>query len=292
MYQRNRHPPDARPVASRQPQSAGGRKELLIKLYRYMSYRYWKETVRTGEFAAQFPSVFEDMFEGVGWFRDANGHNMILNSSAFDSWFNILCFNQVEGTDRKSEMQFWSRYADKGRGVRIIVDAPLVGLDGIHIGRNYIVEHVKYDDVILSRPIPEIGRISIDARDSSFLSGRNDTDFWRDIFFVKGSSWAWENEIRILTQNDSKYHGVTVRKIEDGKMRWFIKPEGMKIVGVDFGPCCMPKDIISDAEEIRTEMPEMKFKVYRRDVQFRQMCAIEYDQYKKCFPKMLMTSIS
>lgn len=96
-----------------------------MKLYRYMSFEFLRETVLGSGFAAQYASRFDDAFEGVAGIR-INGVQvpMQLASSAFNQYYSILCFNKAEETKHNHEMLMWSLYANKNRGVRIVLDLP------------------------------------------------------------------------------------------------------------------------------------------------------------------------
>lgn len=195
-----------------------------MKLYRYIPYRYWKDIIRNG-FAAQNVSAYEDIFEGVSNFDDV----IRLAPTFFDNMYSIVCFNDPAMTSEKDEMQLWSRYADKGRGVRVVLNMP-----DTMVGMANRLARVVYDD-----KIGDIQDSEINAQLDCGGALGSWFEYLKRSLFTKGLSWEWEHEVRLLISNEEQKGLVTYKKgvgAEPAPMFWYAEYLRGFITGVDFGP--------------------------------------------------------
>ncbi len=246
-------------------------------LYRYMSYKYWRESVEQRKFATQYPSAFEDLFEGNVNIRN----NIKFSSSAFNSIVTILCFNKVEGTSKADENQLWSRYADRSKGVRVVFDMPCPESMS---SRFFMAQDVAYSDDVheLTFPLTTTAWQGLDAH------------VLADVFFTKDTSWNWENEFRMLFFSDEESDCVSKRVLDKPdslgrKWIWFAHFPKEWIVGVDFGAripeldnkaeVCLRR-VAEDVAAIRKLRPEFKFGIMQRRLNEKALSRIDFDEYK------------
>lgn len=243
-----------------------------MKLYRYIQYRYWTDIVRKG-FAAQPVSAYEDIFEGVSCF----GRGVRVAPTFYDKMYSIVCFNNPAVTSEKDEMQLWSRYADKGCGVRVVLDVPPA-----MIGRAMRLDRVVYDD--------NIG--DIEDSEMEFALHREGAvgfgfDFLLRALFTKGQSWEWEHEVRLLISNEEREGIVSHKKgvgAEPARMFWYAEFLSGFITGVDFGPRINSLSIDSEvnAERMIADVKEIVSEGHKLDFGI-MMCAKDRRQIR-CVP--------
>ena len=241
-----------------------------MKLYRYIPYRYWTDIVRKG-FAARPVSAYEDIFEGVSCF----GKGVRVAPTFYDQMYSIVCFNDPAVTSKKDEMQLWSRYADKGCGVRIVLDVPPA-----MIGRAMRLDRVVYDD--------NIGDIE-DSEMELALHGEGavgfECDFLLRALFTKGLSWEWEHEVRLLISNEEREGIVSHKKgvgAEPVPMFWYAEFLRGFITGVDFGPRINSLSIDSEvnAERMIADVKEIVSEGHKLDFGI-MMCAKDRRQIRR-----------
>ena len=233
-----------------------------MRLYRYMSFQYLKDTLLGAGFVAQHPSCFDDVFEGVvGVSMDEVRLPVELSSSAFDQWYSILCFNKPAETSSDSEMLMWSLYAEKHKGVRVVIDLPW---SHFSVGQFYLSDHVQYDEKKNELAVSsDISRM--------FLSGANFADpsnigFLKTLYFTKSPCWSWEAEYRMVVLNQEVKGRIG--KVNDRYAVEFLK---QFVVGADFGVRLWQNksdEVLKLVEEIRGVRPLMEFRrpILDRDV--------------------------
>lgn len=255
-----------------------------MKLYRYMPYKYWKDAVRKG-FAAQRVSAYEDIFEGVGQL----GCHIRIAPTLYDQIYSIVCFNDPATTSEHDEMQLWSRYADKGMGVRVSLTFPL----GDEFNGT-LLRNVSYTDKI--EQTEEVGLKELLADGNTIESV---SEFLKSALFTKGMSWTWEHEVRLSIVNN-EIPGYTSFKdgVSDGQKPppkfWyaeFLKPF---IDGVDFGPrinslsadnAVNAGNMIADVNEITSEGYKLNFGVMMCARDARQIHRESFDVWRKLYER-------
>lgn len=241
-----------------------------MKLYRYIPYRYWKDIIRNG-FAAQNVSAYEDIFEGVSNFDDV----IRLAPTFFDNMYSIVCFNDPAMTSEKDEMQLWSRYADKGRGVRVVLNMP-----DTMVGMANRLARVVYDD-----KIGDIQDSEINAQLDCGGALGSWFEYLKRSLFTKGLSWEWEHEVRLLISNEEQKGFVTYKKgvgPEPAPMFWYAEYLRGFITGVDFGPRINSLSIDSEvnAERMIADVKEIVSEGHKLDFGI-MMCAKERREIKR-----------
>lgn len=255
-----------------------------MKLYRYMPYKFWKDAVRKG-FAAQRVSAYEDIFEGVGQL----GCHFRVAPTLYDQIYSIVCFNDPATTSEHDEMQLWSRYADKGMGVRVSLAVPL--LDD---PRGVFVDKVAYCDKIEQTEEMGIGEFLSDDKSVASVS-----KFLKSALFTKGMSWAWEHEVRLSIVNNEIPGYISFKEgVGDGQNPppkfWyaeFLKPF---IDGVDFGPrinslsenhAVNAGKMIADVNEITSEGYKLDFGVMMCARDARQIHREPFDDWRELYER-------
>lgn len=251
-----------------------------MKLYRYMPYRFWKDAVRKG-FAAQRVSAYEDIFEGVGQF----GRHIRIAPTFYDQTYSVICFNDPGATISCDEMQLWSRYADKGIGVRVSLTFPLFNAPGVAV-----MDKVEYADEIEQSEV--IGAHDLQSWDAA-------VEVVRRALFTKGRSWAWEHEVRLAFVNKETKNSISFKDgVGDGQHPtpkfWyaeFLKPF---IDGVDFGPRInsLSEDnavnagkMIADVNEIISEGYKLDFGVMMCARDARQIHREPFNDWRELYER-------
>lgn len=225
-----------------------------MRLFRYMSYEFWVDTVVGNGFATQYPSAFDDAFEG----RGNLGKNFILDGSTFDSHYSILCLNKADVATESDEMLMWSLYADHSKGVRIVLDIP----DGTTWPSTVAGVDIAYTDVISEFSLDDIGVLitfgNVDKHDELIL---------RKMYGVKPRCWEWEREYRLVVKNvpNPAVHKVLYDKpLKDGR-KWIFFAAFLKryIVGVDFGFRVDELRVRNDIEKVMSAGVQLKYRMTR-----------------------------
>lgn len=235
-----------------------------MRLYRYMSFQYLKDTVLGAGFVAQHPSCFDDVFEGVvGVSMNGVRLPVELSSSAFDQWYSILCFNKPAETSSDSEMLMWSLYAEKHEGIRVVIDLPW---SHFSVGQFYFSDHVQYDEkknelAVLS------GSMSKMLLSGDGFAEPSNIDFLKTLYFTKSPCWSWEAEYRMVVLNE-EVKGWMGNVKGDRYAVEFLK---QFVVGVDFGIRLWQNrsdEVLKLVEEIRDVRPLIEFRrpILDRDV--------------------------
>ena len=204
-------------------------------------------------------------------------------------------------------MQMWSRYANHGKGVRVIIDLPFAQMCLRHCIADHVLYTKQLDNLTINTAVSgfsthkTIGFDLVAFADyikrellhkASFL----DLDprllgFLHAGFFVKGTSWAWEHEYRILSRNKER-SGEMAKHIMEAKAcdkcgniienkteRWFFEFLKPFIVGVDFGPCVNKNEMIKDVEKMKQCRPDLAYRVAIRHSGKREIALVDYEEF-------------
>ena len=242
-----------------------------MKLYRYMQYKYWKETVLSGRFVAQYPSKFDDVFEGVSNIETGNPDlGMRLSNAAFDQFYSILCFAMADKIDADSDLLMWSLYGDKSNGVRICVDIPW---SSTRVDRYSVCDEISYDPSVPVLPrSPSVGEVlaKLPYGESMGFVDPASMDVVMRCFFSKHPCWQWENEYRILVSNVETNNFIGFDKTCRRYTVDFLKD---CIVGVDFGLRADRREARKDIDEVFRNREDINFRFAVANQQLRK---IEY----------------
>ena len=196
-----------------------------MRCYRYMPFEYCVQTILSGRFKVAKPSDFNDPFDCIGNVCGVPPQNVLRKFAAtldaahehsvdevadwlgrdFDlklakavqdrasigQLFRVLCMSDADETDHNSETLMWAHYADKGRGVRILLD---LDPDGLPIGCSY--EKITYS--------PD-GRVPILPLSTltDFPKSPELSRFYAQCIVTKGQSWQYEKEVRMVIGPDA-----------------------------------------------------------------------------------------
>lgn len=233
-----------------------------MKLYRYMSFEFLRDTILDTGFAAQYASRFDDAFEGVAGIR-INGIQvpMQLAPSAFNQSYSILCFNKAEETAPHHEMLMWSLYANKNRGVRVVLDLPWSNCLAM---RYAVMDNVRYDANI---PLIDVVPKSIDEilQHCSCINAMECIEWIESMYFVKHPCWEWEKEYRVVVVNSEIPDVVSKTKhCQSREARYCATFLKQYIVGVDFGLNLWRDqrvEVQKVMDEIRTVRDDLTFRM-------------------------------
>lgn len=193
-----------------------------MRCYKYMAWKYWFDAILAGRIKASRPSEFNDPFDCVGAiegrlsenaareFADKSCEKHILpdvdvakkelvkrllrchveglisevfaNKQYLDELFRIVCFSAADEISGDADLLMWSHYADKGRGVRVMVDIPE------KIG-TYAVERIQYSKKM---PVYHL------ENESSFLNGPQWNYAFKQFVCTKSLVWEYEQEVRLV----------------------------------------------------------------------------------------------
>lgn len=141
-----------------------------------------------------------------------NFNQLLMEAGEFDKRNRILCFSDKDAGICENLM--WAHYADKGSGVRIHVD--LDKLDRTKC----VIRQIQY---CVERPMVDL------AEFNEWMDPKVMEEYFERVIFTKGIEWAYEKEIRLLT--NPKH---TLRNLWDG-VEFSPIPQA-SVVRIDFGP--------------------------------------------------------
>lgn len=168
-----------------------------MKVYKYMKRQYALDALRTHELLATAPRMFNDPFDCVGTCHGDFGEiakgkfksrdilkDILLSRCVLSEKIRVLSFVDADISDNKTEMLLWSHYADNGNGIRITFE--------FENEREFSqvptkARHVSYCDSIPSLDLDKY------EKDQLIFNRFLDECVW-----TKGTSWAYEHEIRII----------------------------------------------------------------------------------------------
>lgn len=261
-------------------QGEAGEMEVEMLLYRYMPYKFWYETVKTGWFAAQKPSHFRDIHEGNAMIGSA----IKLAASAFDNQISVLCFNKVEGTTDDAEQRLWADCADGHSGVRIVMDC---SSDILNLRMFWFGDSVAYDNKMVEITKDEMMSAASFRRPNDILS-RNSWFPFSKCLFTKNKSYDWENEYRIIFLNNQIDNLIEQRVCDSAEKekRWFLRFPTECIVGVDFGARILERSdgierVARDVKNIRNERPNLKMGIMTTSLSEKRIFRLNLDEYLK-----------
>ena len=231
-----------------------------------MSFEFLRDTVLGSGFAAQYASRFDDAFEGVAGIRiNRNQVPMQLAPSAFNQHYSILCFNKAEETNPNHEMLMWSLYADKNRGVRVVLDLPWSDFMSTPYA---VMDNVRPDPeikLIDVMPLPTFGEVLLNCSSCSSSNALANKEWIEAMYFFKHPCWEWEKEYRVVIVN-SELEGVISKTNpnKNGESRYCAAFLKKYIVGVDFGLNLWRDrriEVLDVIDEIRAIREDLTFRV-------------------------------
>lgn len=157
----------------------------------------------------------------------------------------MLCLVKEQGLTSKSDVLFWSHYADAGKGVRIIFDLKSKPKGGV-----YYMKDVEYLDKI---PV-------FDCRKMEYwMQGDEFKNYLERLAHVKGKAWEYENEIRMIIPRRIPEQMKRVPfahlcpREKDGVTHYFVRINYDAIRRIDFGPHVDLKQAARLIEDLKHE---------------------------------------
>lgn len=149
---------------------------------------------------------------------------IVLERGSHDQRSRVLCFTKFQQDWDDRELLLWAHYADKGRGLRVLLD-----LDRDE--KSFHISSVIYSN---RRPILDLRSFR------SWFDHDAFRQFFFDSVFTKSLVWSYEREVRLFTSVDRQGS----RFFHEGSLD-FISFDPRQIVAIDFGP----KGIIEETRE-------------------------------------------
>lgn len=140
---------------------------------------------------------------------------IVMERGSHEQRSRVLCFSKFQQDWDDRELLLWAHYADKGRGLRVLID----------LDRDESSFHVAPVIYTNRRPILDLRRFRCWFDHDAFRQ------FFFDSVFTKSLVWSYEREIRLFTSVDRK----GMRFSSEGEKE-FISFDQSQIMAVDFGP--------------------------------------------------------
>ena len=226
-----------------------------MRCYRYLNYKYGIRSILESAFKVASPDEFNDPFDCLGNVYGTPSRQSLRNFAAtlkrapsvtieqtidwlqrdFDLKFaasihdrkrigelyRILCFSNVDIADANSETLMWAHYADKGSGVRVLLE-----LSADELPSGCVIESVEY------APDGCVPLLSL-ATISDFPMCPEIANFYAKCITTKGKSWDYEKEVRLVVGPDALKNLLRVESC--GKKVELLQLPRSVIKGVDFG---------------------------------------------------------
>ena len=156
---------------------------------------------------------------------------IILRRNSVEHGQRVLCFTDATIQDTRSEMLLWAHYANKGSGVRVLMNLSETPK------YPFVLRRVHYTE---ARPVLDISQFD------SWMDQKVFREYFKAMLFTKGLGWEYEHEVRMVTWPDKNI----VEHDEDENMD-FLNFDVNCILGVDFGPMATIEETQKIASNIK-----------------------------------------
>lgn len=196
----------------------------------------------------------EEINEVIDKEMECNFTRMLFLRKSMEERILLLCCSDGEYQDANVEQLMWAHYADKGKGVRVLLNLEDIG------NKSFVIDRVNYTEEIPSVDVSKFEKLI----DMSML-----TPFLKHCAYTKGLGWEYEHEVRLLT---GRQRDNVSEVLINGHLLYFLNVPKESILRIDFGPLTKPEDTDpfirkvnkdDSLSHLRCCVAEMDLKCYR-----------------------------
>lgn len=211
-------------------------KSKIVTLYKYISLNHVEEAIENQQLYMDDGSNFNDPFE------------LTVTGKEDCTIRNVEGLHILSLTNSYSKKLMWSHYADSHRGVCLTVQVPQELVFSICYSSERVFENSDIDKIV---------RKSLKGRKTNVNNDYNSLSLDKKIAFIKDKKWYYENEYRVVCDNDDEHFLC----YERGK--WYLPVKITNIyLGVNFkrgNDKEKRKKIIAACKEKKITIKQMEF---------------------------------